>query len=68
MKTMVTIGYGDGTMLEQTVPIELVVNGQVVATTSPNGYSVLVFDYDLPAGTQAFLRLQSTSMYQPPSS
>ena len=68
MTTMATIGYADGTMLEQTVPVKLVVNGQVVATAHPNGYSVLVFYYDLPAGTQAFLRLQSTGMYQPPAS
>ena len=59
MTTTVTIGYGDGRLLETSVPVELVVNGKVVATANPNGDGVLFFNYDLPPSTPAAVRLQA---------
>jgi hypothetical protein len=47
MSTTVIIGYADGSPLEIEVAVDLLVAGQVVATTNPDDSGRLIFDADI---------------------
>lgn len=57
MSTTVIIGYANGDPLETQAVVDLLVNGQQVATASPDTSGQLVFNADIPTGAQAAVRL-----------
>jgi hypothetical protein len=58
MSTTVVIGYGDGNPLEMQLEVDLVVDGQVVATASPDDSGKLVFAADIAGKTNVAVRLR----------
>ena len=62
MSTTVIIGYADGSPLEIEVEVDLLIDGQVVATTNPDDSGRLVFEADIAGKSNIAVR-----MHQPPS-
>lgn len=63
MSTTVIIGYADGSPLEIEIAVDLLVDGQVVATTNPDDSGRLVFEADIAGKTNVAVR-----MHPPPDS
>jgi hypothetical protein len=59
VSTTVVIGYGNGYPLETTAVVDLLVNGEPVATANPDTTGRLIFGVDIPQGATAALRLDS---------
>ena len=61
MSTTVTIGYADGSPLEPSVQVDLLVDGAVVATASPDDSGRLVFPVDADGKTNVAVRYHTPS-------
>lgn len=61
MSTTVIVGYSDGAPLETAACVDLLVNGQVVATASPDASGQLLFAADIPSGAAPAIRLVAPS-------
>lgn len=57
--TTIIIGYVDGTPLETTVAVDLLVDGAVAGTANPDANGNLDFAVAIPAGSAAALRLHA---------
>jgi hypothetical protein len=57
MSTTVIIGYADGSPLEIEIAVDLLVDGQVVATTTPDDSGQLVFAADIAGKTNVAVRM-----------
>lgn len=57
MSTTVIIGYANGEPLETEASVDLLVNGQLVATASPDVNGQVVFNADIPQPGVGAVRL-----------
>jgi len=64
MSTTVTIGYADGTPLEPTVQVDLLVDGAVVATAHPDDLGRLVFPVEIAGKTNVAVRYHAPGEQQ----
>jgi hypothetical protein len=65
MSTTVVIGYGNGYPLETSATVDLLVEGKIASTATPDANGAVTFDIDIGPNVDASVRLSTQQGSKP---